>query len=329
MLAASSDVMPASTIRRLLSAGADPNAIGPKGETALGFAQLRGRTSVVDLLSRTSGTRGAATSAAAMAPSRAASTRAAVERSLPLLQRTGATFRSKAGCVSCHNNTLTAMSVSAARRAGIVVDEAAARAELQGIGGFLETWRERVLQGIGIPGDADTVAPILLGLAEEQYPAGHGDGCDGPLSAPATAGRWQLARHRTPASHRVERHHGHRDVSRRAPGVRAGGRSSPATIAPSRQRRNGWPRLDRRRPRTERLCFWACGGPVKALRGLHARLALSSPSSGKTAGGRNSRRSKATRMPRGRRSCRWPCQEPWRRAIPCIAAVWSFSSTRR
>src|SRR6266851_4243627 len=87
-----------------------------------------------------------------------------VARSLPLLQKTDAIFFKKSGCVSCHNNTLTAMTVAAARKNGVPVDEQTARAQLTAIASFIDGWRERVLQGIGIPGDPETISHILLGM---------------------------------------------------------------------------------------------------------------------------------------------------------------------
>ncbi len=97
--------------------------------------------------------------------------RAAVERSLPLLQRNDATFLKKAGCVSCHNNTLTALTVATARSRGLRVDDQIARQQLTTIAAYIDSWRERALQGMAIPGEADTVSYILLGMAAEQYPA--------------------------------------------------------------------------------------------------------------------------------------------------------------
>jgi hypothetical protein len=104
-------------------------------------------------------------------PAPATSPKAAVARALPILQQTGVTFRQKSGCVSCHNNTLTARVTAEARRSGIPFDEAIAKSEVTGIAKFIESWRERNLQGLGIPGDADTVSYILLGLSDEGYPA--------------------------------------------------------------------------------------------------------------------------------------------------------------
>ena len=80
-------------------------------------------------------------------------------------------FLKKSGCVSCHNNTLTAMTVAAARARGIAVDDDMARRSLKTIANFIDAWRDRAFQGVGIPGDADTVSYILLGMAAEKYPA--------------------------------------------------------------------------------------------------------------------------------------------------------------
>src|SRR5262249_9811788 len=105
-----------------------------------------------------------------MKPKPAASVRAAVERSIPLLQRADATFTQKSACVSCHNNSLTAMTVAAARKNGISVDDSVARTQLMAVATFVENWRERGLQGVPIPGDADTASFLLVGLAAEKYP---------------------------------------------------------------------------------------------------------------------------------------------------------------
>jgi hypothetical protein len=80
-------------------------------------------------------------------------------------------FIKKTGCVSCHNNTLTAMTVAMARSRSIPVDDRVASSQTKVITEYLDSWRERVLQGIGIPGDSSTISYILLGLAAEKQPA--------------------------------------------------------------------------------------------------------------------------------------------------------------
>ena len=169
-LAAASEGFPLDTIRALIEKGADVNATCPDGRTALDFANRHGRTSVVDLLLKSGAKPGETTAMTVPQPKPAASARAAVERSIPLMQRADATFLRKAGCVSCHNNTLIAEAISTVRKHGGRVDEALVRKQVKTIGNYLDVWRERALQGVGIPGDADTISAILLGLAAENYP---------------------------------------------------------------------------------------------------------------------------------------------------------------
>jgi len=171
MLAAASGALPAEVVKALIAQGADVNARTANGETALGLAQRHGKTAVVDLLVRAGAVGGAPPAGPPEQPAPAASPRSAIERTLPLIQRNDAAFLKKAGCVSCHNNTLTAVTVAAARAAGFHVDEAIAQHQLTTIGTYLDAWRERALQGVAIPGDADTVSYILAGLASEKYPA--------------------------------------------------------------------------------------------------------------------------------------------------------------
>jgi ankyrin repeat protein len=199
MIAAASDVMTPEIVQLLIARGVDVNATNAMGETALGHARLRGNTPIVDLLLK-AGAKEPAAPASPGTPSPAASVRAALDRSLPMLQRNDENFLRKAGCVSCHNNSLTAMAVAAARKAGVPVNEQVARQQATAIGNYLEGWRDRALQGNGIPGDADTVSYILIGLAAENYSA--------DLSTDAMAhflkrqqtssGQWRILAHRPP-----------------------------------------------------------------------------------------------------------------------------------
>jgi ankyrin repeat protein len=170
MLAAASEALPVEAVKALLEKGVDVNAKSANGDTALKYARRHGKTPVVDLLEK-AGAIDVPVNTPVLKPVPAASPRGAVERVLPLLQQNDVTFFKKSGCVSCHNNTLTALSVSLARSHGVRVDEKIAASQVRAIGQYVESWRERALQGIGIPGDADTVSAILLGLSAEGYPA--------------------------------------------------------------------------------------------------------------------------------------------------------------
>jgi len=103
-------------------------------------------------------------------PATPASIRAAVERSLPLLQDVGIAFIRQTGCVSCHHNSVVSMAVAAARARGYSVDETTSNKQSNVVGTYLESWRERAVQNIPIAGGVDTMSYLLLGLAAENYP---------------------------------------------------------------------------------------------------------------------------------------------------------------
>ena len=198
MLAASSDAVPVDAVRALLQKGADVHLRTPGGETALSLARLRGQTAIVDLLVKAGAK--ADPEPALPKPSPAASVRAAIERSIPLLQKSDVAFMRKSGCVSCHNNSITAMATSLARRRAIPVDRNIATAQAKAIGEYLESWRDRVLQGNGIPGDSDTISYLLLGLAAENYQSDAAtDAMTMFLKNKQTPqGQWRVLAHRPP-----------------------------------------------------------------------------------------------------------------------------------
>lgn len=98
--------------------------------------------------------------------------RAAAEKSVALLQRTGPEFFRKSGCVSCHHQTVTALAVAEARKHGLTVDEKTAREQLQITALTMKSYRTRMLQRADHPANsAPSVGYLLLGLAAENYPA--------------------------------------------------------------------------------------------------------------------------------------------------------------
>ena len=167
MLAVNSDSIPLEAVKSLIARGADVNAKNAEGRSAIDFARLRGSTPILDLLVKAGAKDGTPFKFEAGKPKPASSSREAISRAVPLLQKSDSLFLQKAGCVSCHNNTLTAMTISAVRKRGVPVDERIAGGQVKKIMAYIENWRERALQGIGIPGDSDTVGYILLGLAAE------------------------------------------------------------------------------------------------------------------------------------------------------------------
>ena len=198
MLAAASDAMPVDAIKALLARKVDVNERTTSGDTALNLARRHGDTPIVKLLLEA----GAKDDPVppGPSPSPASSTRAAVERAVPLLQRSDVAFLKKSGCVSCHNNSLTPLALASARKLGVRVDTASGSAQAKKIAAYVETWRERALQGIAIPGDADTVSYILVGLGAEKYRGDFATDAHAWLlkRSQAPDGRWRIFANRPP-----------------------------------------------------------------------------------------------------------------------------------
>jgi hypothetical protein len=161
--AAGSERIPTDAVTLLLARGVHDDA-------ALGIARRHGDTDVVAAL-RAAGAKDTAGEASEVKRSPIhLSAREAIDRSLPVLQRADVGFLKAAGCVSCHNNSLFEMTAAAARSRGFRIDEATVASQRHATRAYMESWRERVLQDIGIPGAGDTISFMMAGLAASHYP---------------------------------------------------------------------------------------------------------------------------------------------------------------
>jgi ankyrin repeat protein len=154
----------------LLSKGVDPNAKNDRGDTAYQLAARVGVASTLDLLVKAGAKEikedwpqptGGAPSA-----------EAAVKKSVPLIEMSGEPGFKSRGCVSCHSNSLPAMTVGLARKKGFAVNEAQAKKEL----GFAIATDEPVLEpnrlgASPIGGGSDTLGYTLIGMAAAGAPA--------------------------------------------------------------------------------------------------------------------------------------------------------------
>jgi ankyrin repeat protein/mono/diheme cytochrome c family protein len=168
MLSISQNVTP-DLMQALIDRGADVHSKSIQGLNALDYALRLGRQPVIDVLTRA----GAQPTPAATTPTRFVadnSVRAAVARSLPLLQTSSQKFYQGGGCVACHHNLQAAITVTEARRAGIAVDESLASEELSTLVRDIDATREQALEGMVAPGGlATTTGYILLALDEQKY----------------------------------------------------------------------------------------------------------------------------------------------------------------
>jgi ankyrin repeat protein len=156
-------------VRWLLSKGVDPNATNDRGNTAYQLAARVGIPSTLELL-----VKAGAKEVKEEWPTPAGGTpsvQAAVKKILPLLEMSGEQVFKSRGCVSCHNNSLPAMTVALARSKGFAVNEEQARKEL-GFAVATDTpYLEPMRLGSTIGGGSDTLGYTLMGMAAAGYPA--------------------------------------------------------------------------------------------------------------------------------------------------------------
>ena len=191
--AASSEGLPADGVAALL-------ARGVRDEQAMHWAARHGDTPVVAALRKAGVAEVTLPTPTLKKPAAARSVRAAIDASLPRLQHGDTVFLKSAACISCHNNSLFQMTAATVRPLAFRIDEAAVRDQMTRTRAYLASWRERVLQDIGIPGQIDTVAYILAGLADTDYAP---DAATDALARyvkrrQAADGRWPVASHRPP-----------------------------------------------------------------------------------------------------------------------------------
>jgi ankyrin repeat protein len=153
----------------LLAKGVDPNAKNDRGDTAYLLAARMGSPSTLPLL-----VKAGAGEVREEWPKPAGGTpdaRAAVKKVLALLEMSGeAVFKSR-GCVSCHNNSLAAMTVALARKKGFTVNEGQAKKELGFAVATDQPYFEPMRLGSTIGGGSDTLGYTLMGMAAAGYPA--------------------------------------------------------------------------------------------------------------------------------------------------------------
>ena len=171
MLAATSEDQDPAIVRMLLQKTADINHRDKNGLTALDWARKWGSTPVVRLLEN-AGVRGSPPPDPMPAPRPAHfEIKDAVEKSTALLLASSAKFFDKTGCVGCHHHMLTGMLVAIARERGFRVDEDAASRQIKMTVARRLSDREPTLVGRNKGGYPMLDSLFLVSLAAQKYPA--------------------------------------------------------------------------------------------------------------------------------------------------------------
>jgi ankyrin repeat protein len=163
MLAVGTDRYDRKTVSMLAAHGADLRPKNHAGETALDWAYKFGDAEVIHTL----GGSPKDLMKTARLPEELPDTRAAITRSIQLLERTNDQFFHKSACFACHEQPPAEFAVAAARAKGIPVDEKASHERLQQI---TLTINPVELEGAAALGGADNNLYAVESLVRAGYP---------------------------------------------------------------------------------------------------------------------------------------------------------------
>jgi hypothetical protein len=104
-------------------------------------------------------------------PGGIADPRLSLRRSLARVLEVAPGFPERTSCISCHHNALPAIAAATARRKGIEIDEARARANLDHIVEFFTASMPRMMLGDpAVGGEALTAGYVQVALARQNHP---------------------------------------------------------------------------------------------------------------------------------------------------------------
>jgi len=212
MYAAMVDTQPLDIVKMLVEHGADVNAhdkhakAGDEDLTVLDMARMHGKTPVVEYL-EAHGAKETTLKPAVLHMREHNEIRSAIQDSIPHLQEADMRFARDSGCISCHNNSLTQMTMGMARKQGFTLDEKIDHVQTHINGEMLAKARDLLHQGFLVAVEDNfsegVLAYELFGLNEEGYKADLGTDAaamhilwrqqsNGQWYAPAADGRQPL-----------------------------------------------------------------------------------------------------------------------------------------
>ncbi len=169
IFAVSSGTQNPAVVKLLLTAGAAVNAKTNAGETALDWAKKFNYPEVIAALTAAGAQEGVPYTPPARKFATNRTVAVAVERGAALLQHSATEFFTQSGCIGCHHQPAAALAASAARKAGIHVDEAASGSFVKMIEGGSKFFQQQMLERGDVGGLIDGPNWQLMSFAAERY----------------------------------------------------------------------------------------------------------------------------------------------------------------
>jgi len=126
--------------------------------------------------------------------------RTAVQRAIPLIQKSAATYIEERSCFSCHHQALTVMALGRAKLTGFTVKDKIISAQSKFTLEYFTDRKERLPKGEDVPGGPYSVGYALAGLAAAREPSNETTQAliQYLLKKQNMDGSWRIRTHRPP-----------------------------------------------------------------------------------------------------------------------------------
>lgn len=126
--------------------------------------------------------------------------RTAVQRAIPLIEKSAATYIEERSCFSCHHQALTVMALGQAKLAGFPIQDKIISAQSKFTLEYFGDRKDRLPKGEGVPGGSYSAGYALAGLAAAKEPANETTHAliQYLLKTQKKDGSWRIRTHRPP-----------------------------------------------------------------------------------------------------------------------------------